>query len=101
MLNQETRAHLLYVHDADHTRRYLTSRSADHRVLELYDHPDPLHQLSNFYHDPHVIPHLPATNHDTKNRILQTNRTNKLNLLTMSLTSDHNPKKNSGSVRRA
>jgi hypothetical protein len=43
MLNQKTHAPRLYVHDTERARRHLTSRSFDHRVLDLWlIIPDPL-----------------------------------------------------------
>jgi hypothetical protein len=49
--NQETRAPHLHVHFADHTRRYLTSRSSGTR--HVLDYPGPLHQVSYSCIDPH------------------------------------------------
>jgi hypothetical protein len=57
-LNQKTRAsHILYVYDADHTRRHSTSWSFDHQVPDLYlIIPYPLQQVSSSCFDPHCCP---------------------------------------------
>jgi hypothetical protein len=70
-LNQETCAPCLHMHDADRTRRHSTSRSPDHRVPDLCDHPRSfapglllLPQSSSL----HVMLHLPPEHHETSKR---------------------------------
>jgi hypothetical protein len=67
-LNQETGAPRLHVHGADRTRHHPTSRSPDHRVPDLCDHPRSsalglllLPRSSSL----HAMPHLPPTHHET------------------------------------
>jgi hypothetical protein len=66
--NQETRAPRLHVHDADRTQCHPTSRSPDHRVPDLCDHPRssvPGLLLLSWSSSLHVMPHLPPAHHET------------------------------------
>jgi hypothetical protein len=67
-LNQETCAPHLYVHGTNCTRRHPTSRSSDHRVPDLCNHPQfstsGLLLLPRFS-SLHAIPHLPPAYHET------------------------------------
>jgi hypothetical protein len=68
-LNQETCAPRLHVHGAGRTRRHPTSRSPDHRVPDLCDHPRssaPGLLLLSRSSSLHVMPHLPPTHHETR-----------------------------------
>jgi hypothetical protein len=67
-LNQETRAPRLHVHGADRTRCHSTSRSPDHRVPDLCDHPRssaPGLLLLPLSSSLHAMPHLPPAHHET------------------------------------
>jgi hypothetical protein len=67
-LNQEIRAPRLHVHGADRTRRHPTSRSLNHRVPDLCDHPRSSVLgllLLSWSSSLHAIPHLPPAHHET------------------------------------
>jgi hypothetical protein len=74
-LNQETRTPRLHVHGADRTRRHPTSRSPDHRVPDLCDHPQSstsglllLPRSSSLLVKPHLPPaHHKTSKHDSPN----------------------------------
>jgi hypothetical protein len=68
-LNQKTRVPSLYVHGTDLTQRHSTSRSLDHRLPDLCDHPQSsapglllLAQFSSLHAMPHLsVPCRPST----------------------------------------
>jgi hypothetical protein len=67
-LNQEIRAPRLHVYGADRTRCHPTSRSSDHRVPDLCDHPRssaPGLLLLPPSSSLHVMPHLSPAHHET------------------------------------
>jgi hypothetical protein len=68
-LNQKTHASHLYVHGADRTQCYPTSRSPDHQVLDLYDHLQfsaPGLLLLPRSLSLHVMSHLPPAHHEIR-----------------------------------
>jgi hypothetical protein len=67
-LNQETCAPRLYMHGANHTHRYPTSRSPGHRVPNLCDHlwsSAPGLLLLSRSTSLHIMMHLPLVHHET------------------------------------
>jgi hypothetical protein len=77
-LNQKTYTPHLLVHGADRTQHHLTSRSSGHRVPDLcLIIPDPLHQVSYSWLDPHrYLPYRTCQLHTTRqaNMILHMNK---------------------------
>jgi hypothetical protein len=67
-LNQETRAPHLHVHGADRTQRHPTSRSPDHQVPDLCEHPRSSALgllLLPWSSSLHAMAHLPPAHHET------------------------------------
>jgi hypothetical protein len=71
MLNQETCAPRLHMNGADRTRCHPTSRSSDHRVSDLCDHPRssaPGLLLLPRFLSLLTMPHLPPAHNETSKR---------------------------------